>query len=194
MNYKIETADQTIYVKIVKKKKLLIKKDKANIYKRCFRCQSYGHFIKDCSIPVHILRSHDREGHLSEIDENPGTSSLWEKNYKIKPEDAYSNYNKINEIESRQRKYGNRQWPPIKYEGTYKRIKEIRNKTSGFSNTELGYKFKSDGKMAASNGKNMIKLESTITKVIHNEGVHKTFNQMDMDEEEDILKDDKENC
>ncbi|XP_065319112.1 uncharacterized protein LOC135927102 [Gordionus sp. m RMFG-2023] len=72
-----------------------------------------------------VKNCQEREEHLSEIDETSGTSYFCGENNRKKPEVAYRNYNKINEIESQNKQYGNRQWPPTKYDGTLKKIKEI---------------------------------------------------------------------
>ncbi|CAK9299471.1 unnamed protein product [Gordionus sp. m RMFG-2023] len=164
-----------------------IKKLKFEEFQWCFLCQSYGHLIKNCNIPIHILQIQEREEHLSEIDETPRTSYFCGKNNRIKPEVAYRNYNKINEIESRHIKYGNGQWPPTKYDGTLEKIKEIRDKTVGVTNTSMGHKFKYYGKMLAPKEKDT-KLGSTIVKVMNSTNCQEKYNGMETEDEE-ILKD-----
>ncbi|XP_065318831.1 uncharacterized protein LOC135926829 [Gordionus sp. m RMFG-2023] len=166
----------------------LFKKDNKELMMspRCFRCQSFGHQIKDCNIPTHVLQNREREDHLSETDEVTGTSYFCGKNNRVQSEVAYQNYNKINEIESRFKPYGNRQWPPISYDGTIKRTNIIQDRTGGI--TSMGNLYY--GKIQDKND-NSIKMRSNIVKVTNNADVQRRIDVMDTKEEE-ILKDREE--
>ncbi|XP_065315252.1 uncharacterized protein LOC135924132 [Gordionus sp. m RMFG-2023] len=152
----------------------------------CFRCQSFGHQIKDCQIPTHVLMNQECKDYPSDTEKFPTSSYFCGKNNKVPSEVKYQNYNKINEIESRYKQYGNRQWPPIKYDGMLKRTNIIQDRTVGI--TSMGNQYY--GKMQAKND-NSTKLRSNIVKVTNNTDVQKKYNVMETEEEE-ILKDKEE--